>query len=47
MTLESFNASYASSYNTLAKDFDRYSKTLKQLKDDLDNIFRRIKCVPV
>lgn len=45
MTLESFNASYASSYNNLAKDYDRYGKTLRQMKDDLDSIFRRIRYV--
>lgn len=47
MTLESFNASYAASYNNMAKDFDRYARTLRQMKEDLDSIFRRIKYVLV
>jgi hypothetical protein len=43
IALEGFNASSANLYASLSKDFDRYTRQMKQLKEDLDQIFRRIR----
>ena len=44
MTLESFNAMYMAQHSSLARDYDRYTRSLRVLKDDMDNVFRRIRC---
>ncbi len=42
-TLTAFNDYSSTMYNTLFKDFDKYTKLMKEMKKDLNLIFRKIR----
>mmetsp|Transcript_12853 Transcript_12853/g.17707 ORF Transcript_12853/g.17707 Transcript_12853/m.17707 type:complete len:146 (+) Transcript_12853:54-491(+) len=42
-TLSNFNDLSATTYNTLVKDFEKNTKLLKQMKNDLNLIFKKIR----
>lgn len=42
-TLSNFNDLSATTYNTLLKDFEKNTKLLKQMKNDLNLIFKKIR----
>lgn len=42
-TLTTFNEYSSNTYNTLNKDFEKHTKMLKEMKKDLNVIFKRIR----